>query len=234
MPEFADRSRARAETPAERHSRWNWIHDTAAMTGWDFSALADRLRADDPPWDFDRLGRNAMLDSTDCLDMGTGGGERLIRLVRALRAATDSDAGMRMPWADEEFDLVMNRHESYDIAEVVRVLAPGGLFLTQQVDSTEAAEFRDWFGGEADPDNQLDRRVDEVERRGLRIEAARRWQATMKFTDVEAVLEYLAFIPWDVPGFVVADNLVTLERLAAEPGPITVTQKRFLIAATKE
>ena len=36
-----------------------------------------------------------------------------------------------MPWGDGEFDLVMNRHESYDLAEVARVLSPGGLFLTQ-------------------------------------------------------------------------------------------------------
>ncbi|MGO2863212.1 MAG: class I SAM-dependent methyltransferase [Brevibacterium sp.] len=270
MPEFADSSRARAETPAERHSRWSWIHNTAAMTGWDFSALSDRLHTDDPPWDFDLLCRSAMLESTNCLDMGTGGGERLIRLIRALRASTgsdsdaiplihategwednlpvatsalkefgvevseyDSESGDRLPWDDGELDLVMNRHESYDIAEVVRVLAPGGIFLTQQVDSTEAAEFRDWFGGEPDSDTQLDLCIDEAERYGLTIDAARRWQGTMKFTDVEAVLEYLAYIPWDVPGFTVKDNLGALERLAAKSGPITVTQKRFLLATTK-
>ncbi|RAE51166.1 methyltransferase type 11, partial [Burkholderia multivorans] len=51
MPEFADSSRARAESTAERHSRWTWIHETAAMTGWNFTALEGRLIADDPPWD---------------------------------------------------------------------------------------------------------------------------------------------------------------------------------------
>lgn len=240
------------------------------MTGWDFSALSDRLHTDDPPWDFDLLCRRAMLESTNCLDMGTGGGERLIRLIRSLRASVgsgsdaiplihategwednlpvatsalkefgvevseyDSEAGDRLPCDDGELDLVMNRHESYDIAEVVRVLAPGGIFLTQQVDSTEAAEFRDWFGGEPDSDTQLDLCIDEAERYGLTIDAARRWQGTMKFTDVEAVLEYLAYIPWDVPGFTVKDNLGALERLAAKSGPITVTQKRFLLATTK-
>ena len=54
MPEYADSSRTRDETPHERHERWAWIHETAAMTGWDFSPLAGRLVADDPPWDFDR------------------------------------------------------------------------------------------------------------------------------------------------------------------------------------
>ena len=56
----------------------------------------------------------------------------------------------------------------------------------------------------------------------------------MRFTDVEAVIEYLAYVPWDVPDFVVGDHLGGLERLAAERRPIEVTQKRFLIAAIKE
>jgi SAM-dependent methyltransferase len=183
MPEYADSSRTRDETPHERHERWAWIHETAAMTGWDFSPLAGRLVADDPPWDFDQICLDAMAESSRCLDMGTGGGERLSELIDRLDEARppgepsptisaaegwepnvplaastlqdygvevtryDSDHHPEMPWGDGEFDLVMNRHESYDLAEVARVLAPGGLFLTQQVDGTEAQEFRDLFGG---------------------------------------------------------------------------------------
>ena len=77
MPEYADSSRTRDETPHERHERWAWIHETAAMTGWDFSPLAGRLVADDPPWDFDQVCLDAMAESSSCLDMGTGVGERL-------------------------------------------------------------------------------------------------------------------------------------------------------------
>ncbi len=271
MPEFADSSRARAESPAERHSRWTWIHETAAMTGWNFTALEGRLVADDPPWDFDTMCLEAWDDASTVLDMGTGGGERLIALVKRFRGrhpgtapdlsivATegwapnvpvaaaalepfgievsdyDSGDGEPLPWPDASFDVVMNRHESYDIAEVARVLSPGGLFLTQQVDGTEGIEFRNWFGGEPEhPEIQLEPCVDAVEEQGLRVEAARRWQGTMRFTDVEAVIEYLAYVPWDVPDFVVGDHLGGLERLAAERRPIEVTQKRFLIAAIKE
>lgn len=271
MPEFADSSRARAESTAERHSRWTWIHETAAMTGWNFTALEGRLIADDPPWDFDTMCLDAIEDADEVLDMGTGGGERLISIVKRFRGRNaasvpdvaihasegwapnvpvatsaledygidvteyDSESGDPMPWEDGQFDVVMNRHESYDIAEVARILAPGGLFLTQQVDSTEAEEFRRWFGGTPEnPEVQLERCVDEVEAQGLTVEAARRWMGTMRFTDVEAVIEYLAYVPWDVPGFVVGDHIGALERLAAERRPIEVTQKRFLIAAVKE
>ena len=30
------------------------------------------------------------------------------------------------------FDIVIDRHESYDLTEVLRVLKPGGMFITQQ------------------------------------------------------------------------------------------------------
>ncbi|WP_209325976.1 class I SAM-dependent methyltransferase [Brevibacterium renqingii] len=268
MPEYADRRRTRDETPQERHERWAWIHDTASMTGWDFSPLAGRLIADDPPWDFDQICLDAMAESNSCLDMGTGGGERLIDLIDRLDEARppgesaptitasegwepnvplaasalreygvevtryDSDHHPEMPWDDGTFDLVMNRHESYDIAEVGRVLAPGGRFVTQQVDGTEAQEFRDLFGaGLGNLGQQLEPCLDEVESQGLTIDAARKWQGTMCFTDVEAVIEYLAYIPWDVPGFSVMPNLDVLGSLAKSTEPIEVTQKRFLIVA---
>jgi SAM-dependent methyltransferase len=40
----------------------------------------------------------------------------------------------RLPFADGVFGLVTNRHEAFWASEVARVLAPGGTFITQQVD----------------------------------------------------------------------------------------------------
>ena len=53
------------------------------MTGWDFSALEGRLIADDPWWDFEADCLDAMRYARAVADLGTGGGERLIRLVDA-------------------------------------------------------------------------------------------------------------------------------------------------------
>jgi hypothetical protein len=39
-----------------------------------------------------------------------------------------------LPFTAGAFDLVINRHESFDAAEVARVLTAGGRFVTQQVD----------------------------------------------------------------------------------------------------
>jgi SAM-dependent methyltransferase len=40
----------------------------------------------------------------------------------------------RLPYRSQAFDLVINRHESFLASEVLRVLRPGGNFVTQQVD----------------------------------------------------------------------------------------------------
>ena len=45
-----------------------------------------------------------------------------------------------MPFADGRFEVVLNRHEAYDAAEVRRVLSHGDRFLTQQVDGRDFAD----------------------------------------------------------------------------------------------
>ena len=40
----------------------------------------------------------------------------------------DSERGMPLPFEDNSFDLVINRHESYDLSEVRRVLKSNGFF----------------------------------------------------------------------------------------------------------
>jgi len=147
--------------------------------------------------------------------------------------AYDAETDPRLPFADGSVDLVMARHEAYDAAEVARVLAPGGVFLTQQVDGRDAFELRDWFGGDAlYPDVRLDRARPDLERAGLIADVADEWRGRLRFADVEAVVTYLALTPWTVPGF---DVTAHAERLAAlhRAGPVVVTQRRFRCHARK-
>ncbi|CAM3261815.1 hypothetical protein OCAE111667_00205 [Occultella aeris] len=51
--------------------------------------------------------------------------------------ALPPDDATRLPLPDATFAVVLDRHEAYDPAEVSRVLAPGGGFLTQQVGSAD-------------------------------------------------------------------------------------------------
>ena len=62
-------------------ARWHRAHAAASMVGWDFSRLDGRMTADEPWWDFERDCRKALATSSSALDLGTGGGERLIQLL---------------------------------------------------------------------------------------------------------------------------------------------------------
>ena len=146
----------------------------------------------------------------------------------------DVDAGEPLPFADDSLDLVIARHENVNTHEVARVLAPGGRFLTQQVDGREAHEFREWFGGEPlHTDVTLANVEGELCAAGLRIEAAEEWAGQMTFADALTVVEYLALVPWDVPGFSVDGNIDELKRLDAAR-PIVVTQRRFRLVAVRD
>ncbi len=128
--------------------------------GWDFSYLDGRMLEDQAPWSYSSRAAELMRRSASVMDMDTGGGERFLKLrpywpkkVVAtehyppnFKLATErlsplgalvldipvTDTGP-MPFADGEFDLVLNRHAGFNAEEVARILAPGGVFLTQQV-----------------------------------------------------------------------------------------------------
>ncbi|MGH9915649.1 MAG: class I SAM-dependent methyltransferase, partial [Pyrinomonadaceae bacterium] len=58
-----------------------------------------------------------------------------------------------LPLLDSSFHLICNRHESYLPSEVMRVLVPGGRFLTQQVASSFNAELLSMLGEPLAPPN---------------------------------------------------------------------------------
>lgn len=237
-------------------------HERATMVGWDFSDLDDRLDADEPPWDFEDLCGSAWSASDSVLDMGTGGGERLLALweragargpqrleategwapnVTVARQALkplgvsvaeyDSESGEPMPFPSQSFDVVMARHESYDVGEVARVLRPGGRLLTQQIHGHDAEELRTWFGGQpVYPEVTLERYAAAAVAAGLVIDGQGQWRGRMIFSDAEALVQYIGLVPWDVPGFSVQEHLAKLRELE-ENRPIVVSQRRFWLTA---
>lgn len=101
------------------------------------------------------------------------------------------------------------------------------------MDGRDAEEIHEWFdAGFAYPEVTAERFVADLEAAGMRIDQADEWSGQMRFTDVEALVIYLGYVPWDAPGFSVDEHLERLSELAANPG-ITVTQRRFRIHATK-
>lgn len=239
------------------------IHREAHMRGWDFSVLDGRLSTDDPPWDFAGTVRTALITASTAVDVGTGGGEVLGDLVATLGDARprlwategwppnqpiarerleplgvtvldyDPEVGGRMPLDDESMGLVIVRHEAIDAAEFARVLRPGGVLLTQQVDGRDAEELRAWFGGESLFDTvTLPHTAAVLADAGLTIEEAEEWTGEMRFRDVATLVEYIAMVPWDVPDFEVRHHADALRTLA-DRRPIVMSQRRFRIRAVK-
>lgn len=60
------------------------LYTSTQMEGWDFSVLQGRVRESEPDWDFRADCLEAIRLATSIIDLGTGGGERLIELVSAL------------------------------------------------------------------------------------------------------------------------------------------------------
>jgi SAM-dependent methyltransferase len=237
--------------------------EQAPFTGWDFSHLEDRMVEEQPPWSYMARAAEVLQGAGSVLDMGTGGGERLLKLrehwpakvtvtedyppnVRLARERF-SPLGVRvevveltrhgaLPFDDAEFDVVLDRHSGFNVAEVVRILIPGGTFLTQQIDGWWAHDLMAVFGVAPQwPDNTLTNNVAWVKDAGLTVVTAENWSGVFTFTDVGAIVYYLKAVPWLVPGFSVATHLDGLLALQArlEEGELSFAAKKFLIEARK-
>jgi SAM-dependent methyltransferase len=151
---------------------------------------------------------------------------------------TAEDPGRgRLPFRAGAFTLVINKHEAFLAAEVSRVLAPGGTFVTQQVDT------RTYDGlyhalGLAVPDQPaswLPLAQRQLRDAGLTVRRAEAGEEREEFADVAAVIYYLRLVVWAVPGFTVERFADRLRELHDTPAawPVTVRHRRFLVVATK-
>jgi SAM-dependent methyltransferase len=237
--------------------------------GWDFSHLAGGLTEDEPPWDFETECRAWLTVSRHVLDMGTGGGERLSALRGVLPKDTvategwapnlpvatarlaelsipvvgydpDAEPSMVLPFRDRRFDLVMNRHEGFHPHDLIRVLAPGGVFLTQQVAGDDCRESQEIFGLAAPyPDFTLEAVARQLTRAGFRIDGSGAWRGSYRFHDVGTLVGYFNLVPWEVPADFCVDRYVdALLGLHAEgPArglPLCFTKSRFWVRAVKQ
>lgn len=77
---------------SELLARWR-AEEGEQPGGWDFAHLDGRVTEPDPPWDLDDLYRTELGRATAVLDMGTGGGELLLRFAEVLPPDTTATEG---------------------------------------------------------------------------------------------------------------------------------------------
>lgn len=235
-----------------------------SFSGWDFSYLGKSGRMQEFPlrWNYFNLVLQALRQSEAMLDMGTGGGEFLSSLgnLPAHTCATEGYApnvevarqrleplGVKvayitedgnLPFEGGEFDLVINRHESYNTQEVHRILKPGGCFITQQVGGRNDQEFNDFLQAPNDEFAHwnLDYAVSELKPYFEVIKREEEITRTRYF-DLGAIVYYLSVIPWQIPDFSVIkyeNQLRELHRILEQQGFWDTSCHRFIIAACRK
>ena len=166
------------------------------------------------------------------------------RLVRD-EGALDNDEQLvsqprgRLPYRRRAFYLVVNRHEAFVAAEVARVLAPGGVFLTQQVDNGNLDDCSALLGRTAPPRTAswLPLAVAQIRAAGLTVEDARVGVETYRFADVGAFAWYLKAVGplhEDWATFTIdsyRDAFARLDARLRTGVPLEIRQRRLLVRA---
>jgi SAM-dependent methyltransferase len=234
-----------------------------AFGGWDFSYLKGRWEGECISWDYAKI-LNQYRHSTDVLlDMGTGGGEFILRLGHPYHLISVTEGWQpnlllckerleplgitvkyvaeddKLDYPNDQFDLVVNRHESFDVEEVYRVLKSGGYFITQQVGSQNDRDLVEKLLGTIPlpfPQHDLIHNVELLQSAGFTILEQMEEMSQMKFFDLGAVVYFAKQCVWEFPGFSVEQCFEQLKALREEidqKGYLENREHRFLIVARK-
>ena len=235
-----------------------------AFQGWDFSHINGRWVEPELPWDYRAVVKCYLKDTDILLDMGTGGGEILLSINHPYKntyateayapnfelckkvlsplgiTVVQTYADDKLPFDDNSFDVIINRHESFDLSEVNRTLRRGGYFITQQVGNKNTNEFMQRLN-DADfvfdrTRHTVERYTTELEDMGFIIVKIGEVEYPVKVYDVGAFVFYAKVIVWEYPGFSVKthlDKLYDCQKEIDEKGFLDGTGHRFLIVARK-
>ena len=236
------------------------VEKARGFSGWTAFPLARKLTPG-PPWDYIERARRLMQNAASVIDLGTGGGERFGEIcagfhgrvvateewdvnapiaaanLRLLGASVLRCQSLHLPLSDLSFDLVLDRHEELDPAEVARILRPGGTVLTQQVGSDSWPELRAFFPRKTLwPDHyNLYRRGFEAS--GLQVVDARFHETRVAYESLGDLVHLLSIVPWEIPGFdplgADLEALLDLESQLTTPEGLVLTEHRYILEAHK-
>lgn len=250
---------------SELLNKWKQEEEKAKIIGWDFSYIEGRFHSDEDslPWDYEAVIKRCMCDNHRILDIDTGGGEFLLSLEHPyqLTSATEgyppnvelcrqklgslgidfhemSDYS-KMPFADSSFDVVINRHGSYDAKEIFRILKPDGLFITQQVGEDNDRELVEMLlpdSSKAFTGHNLKSQIELFERAGFKILEQGEAYRPITFYDTAALVWFAKIIEWEFVDFSVDccfAKLLEVEKEIAQNGSVCGNIHRFYFAAKK-
>lgn len=237
--------------------------ESNTFKGWDFSHLEGRWVDENLPWDYKAILNEYLKPNHKLLDMGTGGGEFLLSLNHTYENTSVTEKwepnvnlcknkleplgievkqvfnDSKLPFEDETFDIIINRHESFDIKEVRRILKVNGIFITQQVGGKNNEILSKALIKDFKPlflENTLDNRLKELEDNKFDILYAKEYFPYLRFKDIGAIVYFAKIIEWEFPNFSVDncfEELCKLNETLKEKGYIESFEHRFIIVCRK-
>lgn len=250
---------------SELFNKWKQEEEKAKIIGWDFSYIEGRFHSDEDSltWDYEAVIKRYMRNNHRILDIDTGGGEFLLSLGHPyqLTSATEGyppnvelcrrklgGLGVdfhemreysRMPFADSSFDVVINRHGSYDAKEIFRILKPNGLFITQQVGEDNDRELVEMLlpdSSKAFTGHNLKSQIELFERAGFKILEQGEAYRPIAFYDTAALVWFAKIIEWEFVDFSVDRcfaKLIEVEKEISQNGFVCGNIHRFYFVAKK-
>lgn len=203
------------------------------LNGWDFGKI--KVVSEGERWDFYEEVTRRCKKSDVLLDIGTGGGEKLLSVAdRALLlVGIDQSEGMirtananlleadkpnmrflqmdaeRLDFPAGFFNIVSCRQSGFHAKEVAKVLVEGGTFLTQQVGEGDKRNMAEMFGRGQFSGSRNDRLIDtymaELNEAGFRDIRSFEYDATEYYETCEDLLFLLKYTPI-VPDFGQSEN----------------------------
>ncbi len=244
--------------------QWLAEERAAHIHGWDFSPIHGRFEeGGDIPWNYRTIVRSYLSADSKLLDVDTGGGEFLLSLHHPYQNTSATEGYPRnvalcqsiliplgidfrqaedvryLPFANESFDVVINRHGSFCAKELFRVLKPGGVFVTQQVGAENDRELVDLLlpGTKRPyPEQYLCIAVQKFLDAGFQILRSQESFPEIKFYDVGALVWFAHIIEWEFPGFSVQscwERLCRAQQILERDGVVQAHTHRFLLVALK-
>ena len=246
----------------------------APFKGWDFAYIAKHGGnvEDSLPWNYDRTVKEYLQSDTYLLDMGTGGGEYLSLLnplpkntyatecyepnvpiakgrleplgIKVVQADIGDQENAKLPFGNDIFDLIINRHEAYDSKELNRVLKSRSIFITQQVGCKNMENLRIIFNSPLVEDSifhqkyywDLETAIYFLKKVNLEIIRSGEYIGSTRFPDIRALVYLLKAISWDFPNFTMHEfegQLFNIYCKIVDDGYFDVDLHRFLVIARK-
>lgn len=196
--------------------------------GWDFSRL--KKIEEGKKWNFIEEVAKIAKPTDKLLDIGTGGGEQILRLAEKVKFITGIDhsvsmvntakrnlnkagyknvrflrmSSVKLKFPDNSFDIVTSRHCDFYPLEVYRVLVKGGHFFTQQVSEGDKINIKRAFKrGQAYglKDGTLKNKyIKGLKKAGFKNIKAKEYNSTVYYKTSEDLIFLLKHTPI-IPGF---------------------------------